>query len=243
MPRAVSQNTTVAPAVQSPDHERARMIAAMRSMRRLLGDAIETLLIACDELDGEPDIEQDDSGFADQDALDLDQRGEPSLGAAENHLSSHAHRDYWGQRSAFGFSSYTDQGSQVDWASGNRDEREGDEHDGAEPDESGIGDQDGIAEQLTGESSLGWTGDTNQTRAMRASLIPWSVEDGEAGDDNGVGDAGGLNFDAEENGDAEMDWEGEADADLEYDYRDAPTTREQVVYVGVLTPEGLKPFA
>jgi len=185
------------PAVPSPDDERVRIIAAMRSMRQLLGDAIETLLIACDELDGDSDIEQDDSGFADQDALDLDQRGEPSLAAAENHPSSPVQFTYSGERSAFGFSGYTDQGAQADWASGNRDDREGDEHDGGEPDESGIGDQDGMAEQLTGESSLGWTGDMDQTWAMRRSLIPWSVEDGEAGDDNGIGDAGGVAFDDE----------------------------------------------
>ena len=190
---AVSENTTVAPDVQ--DDERARMIAAMRSMRRHLAEAVELLLIGLDELDGDADLEEDDpgedgadhepdeSGIADQDALALDQRDEPSLAAAENHPSSSVQLDYWGQRSAFGFSGYTDQGSQLEWASGNRDDREGNEHDGREPDESGIGDMDGYQEQLRDEPSLGWTGDMNQTRAMRPSLIPWSVEDGEAGDE------------------------------------------------------------
>jgi hypothetical protein len=113
-----------------------------------------------------------------------------------------------------------------------------------EPDESGIADQDALALDQRDEPSLGWTTSMNQTTRMPplTGRYASAVEDGEAGDDNGIGDAGGLNFDAEENGDAEMDWEGEPNADLEYDYRDAPMTREQVVYGGAMTPAGFKPF-
>ncbi len=80
MPEAIFHDTTIAPAVPSPDDERERMIAAMRSMRRHLAEAVEMLLIGLDELDGDADLEEDDpgedgadhepdeSGIADQDA-------------------------------------------------------------------------------------------------------------------------------------------------------------------------------
>jgi len=167
-----------------------RMAVLLEGVAEMATDVAAWAIHERNKLDGDSDAEDDGT------AEEADPR-EPSLGAAENHPSSPVQFTYSGERSAFDFFGYTDQGSQVDWASGNRDEREGDEHDGGEPDESGIGDQDGMAEQLTGESSLGWTGDMDQTRAMRRSLIPWSVEDGEAGDDNGIGDAGGIAFDDE----------------------------------------------
>jgi len=159
-----------------------RMAVLLEGVAEMATDVAAWAIHERNKLDGDTDAE--DGGDDEPDD------GEPSLAAAENHPSSPVQFTYSGERSAFGFSGYTDQGAQADWASGNRDDREGDEHDGGEPDESGIGDQDGVAEQLTGESSLGWTGDMNQTRAMQRSLIPWSVEDGEAGDDHGVADAG-----------------------------------------------------
>jgi len=55
------------------------------------------------------------------------------------------------------------------------------------------------------ERWLGWTHAIDQTSAawQGEPRSPWSVVDGEAGDDNGIADAGGLDFDAEDDGTAE----------------------------------------
>jgi hypothetical protein len=74
------------------------------SMRRLIEDAVESLLLLLDEIDGDADIEEDDSP---EDVGDA----EPSLGAPEvGYLCS-----------------------QTRWAQGRGDDLE-DEHDGREPD-------------------------------------------------------------------------------------------------------------
>ncbi len=49
-------------------------------------------------------------------------------------------------------------------------------YDAEDGDDNGIGDQDGLTEQLNGEPSLGWTGDMDQTRAMRRNSLPWPAQ-------------------------------------------------------------------
>ncbi len=199
---AISENTTVAPDVQ--DDERARMIAAMRSMRRHLAEAVEMLLIGLDELDGDADLEEDDPG------------------------------------------------------------EDGADH---EPDESGIADQDALALDQRDEPSLGWTTSMNQTTRMPplTGRYAWAVEDGEQGDDNGIGDAGGIGFDDEsylgysvpggivdaegpdDNGIADSGGEQEVIGEIvaREGYRlDRERRAQQAgrVYVGEMSTAGFKPF-
>lgn len=75
---------------------------------------------------------------------DLEETGdvEPSLGSIEDHPNPYCDGyDLHGGR------------DQSDWATGNLDDREGDEHDGREPDD----DEGGESEKEDNEPSLGWT--------------------------------------------------------------------------------------
>jgi hypothetical protein len=95
----------------------------------------------------------------------------------------------------------------------------------AEPDDSGYGDGDGdgLSVEEHGEVSLGWTQGFNQAGRNWRGDPPWgAVSDGEDGDDNGIADERGINFDDEpdDNGIADdggrqeqfgaLDWQREA---------------------------------
>ena len=89
----------------------------------------------------EVDAEQDDAD------------AEPSLGSIEDHPNG-----YYDGSDASGHHR-----SQERWAAGNRDDCEGDEHDGAEPENEG-----GEAVKEDDEPSLGWTVDGCMTAASEA---------------------------------------------------------------------------
>lgn len=121
------------------------------AMRGLIEDAVESLLLLLDEIDGDADFEEDDPLEEDDPAEDIGD-AEPSLGGLG------------------AGSGYFDQAG---WAQGARDDRE-DEHDGREPDEDGeptLGattalnqerawraTDDGVARCDEEEPALGWTG-------------------------------------------------------------------------------------
>ena len=95
----------------------------------------------------------DGRSFLDGAELDESDR-EPSLGAAENHVMG-SPPGIWAIDGQYRSPS----GNQTDWAQGNRDECEGDEHDGREPDVEDEGAPTG-----DDEPSLGWTEYVDQTR-------------------------------------------------------------------------------
>jgi hypothetical protein len=126
-----SQNTTIAPAVQSRGARPRRRrppsdLRLTRARRERMEALISDMLQILDELDGDADDEPSLGGGFSQNGLPYDAEGE---------------------------------------------------------DDSGIADQDGLSEQLRGESSLGWTKDINQTRALRRGSVSWPaslVDDAEA---------------------------------------------------------------
>ncbi len=77
-----------------------------------------------------------------------DELDEPSLAAAENHVST-PETYGWAPSGV----TYSSSGNQSRWAQGAINDAEGDEHDGREPD----GDEGGEAEKEDDEPSLGWT--------------------------------------------------------------------------------------
>lgn len=98
-------------------------------MRRLIADAIESLLLLLDEIDGDPDLEEDDPA---EDGGDV----EPSLGATaeihQEHAWHHSPRIFDGlgeDEPSLGSLVCIDQ---VSWSDGAMDDRE-EEHDGREP--------------------------------------------------------------------------------------------------------------
>jgi hypothetical protein len=123
---------------------------------------ISSLVQLLDEFEPDADLEPDDSGYGDLDGMSVEEDGEPSLGWADmearygcfpNHSNGPdleldtADDEDNGDRepslgaaenhptgNILGFTGYTRQGSQEHWGAGNRDDREGDEHDGREPD-------------------------------------------------------------------------------------------------------------
>ena len=138
----------------TPDAPQA--IVFTPAMRRLIADAIESLILLLDEIDGDAELEDDDpaeengdlepslgafelvnqetawrtidSGHGGQD-LELDNADrEPSLGAPENHPTPYSY-------------TYGGEGNQTHWAAGGFQDIESD------PAEAGIGDVDGLMEQ------------------------------------------------------------------------------------------------
>ena len=127
----------------------------MRS-RREIASGIDLLIGALDDLDGDADLEEQHDAEPDLDAepgtwqetLRPEQPGafdedlEPMLGACERHPHG---------RGVTGYSGYSPQGAQSDWADGSRlleqDEAEEDPDREEDPAEMGIGDGDGLQEQ------------------------------------------------------------------------------------------------
>lgn len=65
-------------------HEGEQLVRFTPGMRRLIADAIEALILLLDEIDGDPDLEEDEPAEEGDDELD-DADKEPSLGAPESH--------------------------------------------------------------------------------------------------------------------------------------------------------------
>lgn len=107
-----------------------------RALRKRTEAAIEALVALLDELDIDPDLEPDEDA---EDGGD----DEPSLGAPEVGLSGGL---YYHEAARPLVRTGTPRRSQLSWSAGGYDDRE-DEHDGREPDDSGIADLGGLAEQ------------------------------------------------------------------------------------------------
>jgi hypothetical protein len=120
----------------------------------------------------EPDgTEAEDSDPA-EDGGDEEDDGisEPALGSIEDHPNGYLDASDWNGQGR----------SQANWASGNRDDLEGDEHDGAEPGEDGepsLGAFEGHDDQ-----TVSWTTDALQSY-LDKELDP---------SDSGIGDHDGL---------------------------------------------------
>jgi hypothetical protein len=141
-----------------PAHE---LRALARQIRRAAADEIERLITLLDRIEPDPDLEPDHD--ADDPAED-DGTAEPSLGAIERHANAYG-------------SDRNTSGSQVAWGASDRSDCEED------PGEDGIADQDGLAEQMNGEPSLGsFDRMLDQTKSWRQRDIPgvwWPPVDGE----------------------------------------------------------------
>jgi hypothetical protein len=125
------------------------------SMRSLIEDAVESLLLLLDEIDGDADIEMDDPPEEDDPAEDGGDGGEPSLGWTGNgrghpEIAMRGYDDdredeHDGREPDVDDEPSLGSGSvhiQTCWAVGGDDDRE---HDEAE--RSGCGDMDGVYEQ------------------------------------------------------------------------------------------------
>lgn len=117
-----------------PDHM-LDSIATLRRLQREAADEIERLISLLDAIDG--DIECEDDETKDDDGID-----EPSLAAVEEHPGWY----YGGKRPKCG--------DQTNWAAGNSDDCEGDEHDGREPDDEDDS-HDGCEPDEDNEPTLG----------------------------------------------------------------------------------------
>jgi hypothetical protein len=133
----------------------------LASLRREAEARVTLLIDLLDLLAPDPDLEDDD---APEDGGDR----EPSLGFIDPKITVestgyHSDRRYL-------TTAYFDQTN----AQGGTDDREGDEHDGREPDDdTGIGDAGGLAEQTNGEPSLGsFDRLMNQQHAWQQRLSP-----------------------------------------------------------------------
>lgn len=127
------------------------------SMRSLIEDAVEGLLLLLDEIDGDADIEMDDPPEEDDPAEDGGDAGESSLGATEALNQCHAWRDTAGWIAEYGEAEPS-----LGWTGHGRghperalrgydDDREenigADDREHDEADRSGCGDMDGVLEQ------------------------------------------------------------------------------------------------
>ncbi|MEY9457998.1 hypothetical protein [Bradyrhizobium ottawaense] len=109
-----------------------------RGFARHARDLIRDLTDWLDQIDAYASTELEDDISADQEDDDSDEDGDP----AENDLEDEP------SLGSLGTSEWSDQ---TKWAAGNRSDLE-DEHDGREPDESGIGDMEGLLEQVGSQS-------------------------------------------------------------------------------------------
>lgn len=161
-----------------------------------IATSIERLIDMLDAMDDDPDLEPDgdesDTGmpegwrhssssawdgrqayvFEDE---EYDGCHEGNLGAPERHPGKDVRKSKSAQRDH----------SQEFWASGDqsKDEIEGNDEDledggDAEPDDSGYGDCEGMVEDTSGEYSLGWTNNIDQTE-IEVETIGWFANDGE----------------------------------------------------------------
>jgi hypothetical protein len=130
-PPAEPQDALYLPTDISPEE----VFQAIGRLRKEARDEIDRLIRFLDKTDNhmerEPDGDEDEQSDEPEEGADA----EDSLGSLERYASS------------YGPDGRNETGSQTNWAGGRGDDLE-DEHDGAEPDESGIGDQDGLDEQV-----------------------------------------------------------------------------------------------
>jgi hypothetical protein len=176
-----------------------KLLEALERLRSEAGAEIERLITFLDSLD-DPDLES--SGDENEPDLgsvegrkgfdqstwsagdDIVDGGEPSLGAVESHPSPEAY--IWTDKPYRAVD-----GAQIDWASGNGDDREhcadreeADSHDGREPDD---GDD---------EPSLGWTtGEAGRGRMYAGASGGGGYDLEESCEDEGVIDSGVADLD------------------------------------------------
>lgn len=136
-------NTSVGPlsglAIQQ--RERARALSDLARLRKEASAEIERLITFLDASDPYVITECEeaiDDAPCDTDELEVSEGDEEDGGDNEPSLGS---LTGWGG----------DPDNQERWARGSRDDREG-EHDGGEPDESGIADMEGLLEQVGSQS-------------------------------------------------------------------------------------------
>lgn len=172
----------------SADRDGNHALAVLIRLRQEAADTVERLLIFLDQTDGSEDLEDGgdlslaeirakggyDAPSTDDDELSGDEN-EPSLGFLEPHLTGQEH-DWW-------FATYSNDVRQ-DVHQGDTDDREGDEHDGREPD---VDDEPSLASGMEIDQT-DWTHyDT------RESTVDMEEEcDDEGVDCSGIGDLDGL---------------------------------------------------
>ncbi|APG11399.1 hypothetical protein BKD09_23990 [Bradyrhizobium japonicum] len=123
-----------------------QIFQAIGRLRKEARDEIDRLIRFLDSTEDHMELEPEDEGdgdseLEDDDPAENDLDDEPSLGALENHPTSP-----WPGQPNLPLRCDNSGGQQLWASSGTRDLE--DEHDGREPDESGIGDLDGLLEQV-----------------------------------------------------------------------------------------------
>lgn len=175
MAQADAGHTTHEPHTEPP-------IDKLRRIRREAEEAIERLLVLVDALSGDPDLEDADA----DDPTRFEGQNCASNAANMNLGHDDAEEDDPGEDNgdnepslgSVGFAS--ERAYQPNWAAGGSHDREADDG------ENGIADVDGLAEQTTGEPSLGsFDRMLNQEKSWRQHEGPscaWVVTDAEQDD-------------------------------------------------------------